>query len=531
MNFKDKKYIFPILALCLISVSGCKNSNKDVKQITIGTTSQIEKAQRDEYAYDMLASGVSEMPLVSKNEKGEYSPLVASYSSNDSKTWTYTIKENLYWSDGEKVTAEDIVYSLEYESTSENPAFSSKDIVGTYENYSYSDDKNSVTLTLTNANVKSLDDMTTFRIRPKHIYENKTKEQITESDSRVTCGPYKLESFNKEAGALTFTINEYYPQKPHFDKVIYKLFNNEEIMYSSLLNEQLDFVWNYSMGVSSTYQNVLGNSNKVKLSSIAATNCPAMLVFNNKNGLLSDKNIRFAISYALDYEQFKEYFGSKYASTPNRSFAPTTLVGFKETEQLKTNYDKASEYMIRAGYTKDDKYWVKDGISAEFKLTVNASKEMHVGYAEFVKTQLEKFGIKVNLDIVDATTYNAKTSNKFASEQGSTVSMEAAIMGYTAFGMKNLGDMYINGNHQTQGGAQVFDDSLNEIINSLNNAKTLEEYINYAGQLQDFYAQETPAIALYWDSLIVAYSASLTDITLDSTFGINNINNWFSMKK
>ena len=302
-------------------------------------------------------------------------------------------------------------------------------------------------------------------------------------------------------------------------------------MYSSLLNEQLDFVWNYSMGVSSTYQNVLGNSNKVKLSSIAATNCPAMLVFNNKNGLLSDKNIRFAVSYALDYEQFKEYFGSKYASTPNRSFAPTTLVGFKETEQLKTNYDKASEYMIKAGYTKDAKYWIKDGISAEFKLTVNASKEMHVGYAEFVKTQLEKFGIKVNLDTVDATTYNAKTSNKFASEQGSTVSMEAAIMGYTAFGMKNLGDMYINGNHQTQGGAQVFDDSLNEIINSLNNAKTLEEYINYAGQLQDFYAQETPAIALYWDSLIVAYSASLTDITLDSTFGINNINNWFSMKK
>ena len=156
MNFKDKKYIFPILALCLISISGCKNSNKDVKQITIGTTSQIEKAQRDEYAYDMLASGVSEMPLVSKNEKGEYSPLVASYSSNDS------IKDNLYWSDGEKVTAEDIVYSLEYESTSENPAFSSKDIVGTYENYSYSDDKNSVTLTLTNANVKALDDMTTF---------------------------------------------------------------------------------------------------------------------------------------------------------------------------------------------------------------------------------------------------------------------------------------------------------------------------------------------------------------------------------
>lgn len=531
MNYKSKKYILPILALCLFTVSGCKNNNENTKEIIIGTTSQIEKAQRDEYSYDMLASGVSEMPLVSKNEKGEYSSLVASYSSNDSKTWTYTIKENLRWSDGEKVTAEDIIYSLEYESTTDKPAFSSNEIVGTYENYYYSDDKNSVTLTLTDANVKALDDMTTFRIRPKHIYENKTKDQITESDSRVTCGPYKLESFNKEAGALTFTINEYYPQKPNFEKIVYKLFNNEEIMYSSLLNGQLDYVWNYSIGVSSTYQNILGNSNKVKLDSIAATNCPAMLVFNNKKGLLADKNIRFAISYALDYEQFKEYFGSKYASTPNRSFAPSTLVGFKETESLETNNDKASEYMIKAGYSKGAKYWVKNGVDAEFKLTVNASKEMHVSYAEFVKTQLEKFGIKVDLDTVDATTYNTKTSNKFASEQGSVVSMEAAIMGYTAFGMKNLGDMYIDGNHPTQGGAQVFSDSLTEIRNGLNNAKTLEEYINYAGQLQDFYASETPAIALYWDSIIVAYSSSLSNVTLDFTFGINNINNLFSMKK
>lgn len=531
MNFKRKLFILSILALGITTISGCKNNDKNHKEILIGTTSQIEKAQRDEYAFDVLASGVSEMPLVSKNEKGEYLPLVASYSSDDSKTWTYTIKENLCWSDGEKVTAEDIVYSLEYESTTDKPAFSTSEIVGTYESYTYSEDKNSVTLTLTNANVKALDDMTTFRIRPKHIYENKTNEQITESEARITCGPYKLESFNKEAGALIFTINEYYPQKPNFEKITYKLFNNEEIMYSSLLNEELDYVWNYSTGVSSTYQNVLGNSSKVKLDSIAATNCPSMLVFNNKKGLLSDINIRFAISYALDYEQFKEYFGSKYASTPNRSFAPTTLVGYKETETLETNYDKASEYMKKAGYSKDTKYWKKDGVEAEFKLTVNASKQMHVSYAEFVKTQLENFGIKVNLDTVDATTYNVKTSNKFASEQGATVSMEAAIMGYTAFGMKNLGDMYIDGNHQTQGGAQVFDDNLTKIRNGLNNAKTLEEYINYAGQLQDFYAKETPAIALYWDSVIVAYSSSLSNVTLDFTFGINNINNWFSMKK
>ena len=516
--------IAAVLTACFF-VSGCMSNHKEenTSTVVVGTTSKIEKAIRDEYAYDVLASGVAEMPLIAKSAAGEYLPLVADFATTDSKAWTFAVKEGLTWSDGVPVTADDIVFSLSFEDSlaekyEQNPVVSAN--------------KKSVTLQLKSKNVKALDDMTTFRIRPKHIYENKDLSQITTQEARVSCGPYKLSDFNKQAGTLTFVINEYYPQRPNVEQVTYKLFDNEELLYASLINGNVDMVWNYSMGVDVTYQRLLGGVDSVTLESVAATNCPAMLVFNNSRGLFADKDVRFAVSYALNYQDFKEYFGSPYATTPNRSFAPPTLVGYVETEQLKTDINLASQFMSSAGYSKLGKWWQKEGEIAEFSLTVNASKTNHIGYAEFVKTQLEGFGIKVNLDSVDATTYNVKTSNKFATEKGSgVITMEAAIMGYTAYGMQNLGDMYIDGNHAVQGGAQVYSDTLSAIRGEMSSANTIDQYLSATAKLQNFYAEQTPVIALYWDNMILAHSSKLDNLVIDSTFGLNNVNTWFSITK
>ena len=196
-----------ILTACFF-VSGCVNDYKEdnISTVVIGTTSKIEKAIRDEYAYDVLASGVSEMPLIAKSATGEYLPLVADFATTDSKAWTFTIKEGLTWSDGVPVTANDIVFSLGYE----------EGLVDKYEqNPVVSKDNKSVILQLKSKNVKALDNMTTFRVRPKHIYENKDVSQITTQESGVSCVPYTLIDFNKQANTLSFVINECYPQRPN----------------------------------------------------------------------------------------------------------------------------------------------------------------------------------------------------------------------------------------------------------------------------------------------------------------------------
>lgn len=517
-----------------------KNETKktpSIAQVLIGTSSAIEHATREEYAYDMLASGVSELPLVYQDTVGSYHPLLASFATDDAQTWTYTIQNGMKWSDGVAVTAEDILFTLQYEDAkgsanlADQTDADGKVTSAKYTAYRLSDDKMSISLTLASANVRELSNMTSFRVLPKHIYEGKTT--VTDSEARIGCGPYMFESFNREAGTISFVVNPYYPEVPNVAKIVYRLFGNEDTMYMALMSGDIDMTWNYSLGVGALYQDILADQDGVTLQSVAAANAPAVLAFNNAKGPFADKNLRKAVSYALDYNAFKIYFGSVYAQIPNTGFVPTTTVGYKETPQLTTNLAKAKEYLAAAGYkTKNsDGYYVdENGSILEFALTVNAGKAMHVGYAELIKTNLEAVGIKVNLDAIDGTSYNAKTSNKFSENN---ITMEAAIFGYTAAGMgmmNGLASIYVDGTHAVQGGAQVYDPKFQSIIAEMTAAKTPEQYNMAAGKLQDFYAEETPVIALFWDNMLYAYSSKFDNVTIDYTFGLNNVNNWFSIK-
>ena len=509
-----------------------------IDTLTVGTTAAIETAVFGEYNFDMLASGVSELPLVYQDTKGEYHPLLATYATEDATTWTYTIQDGMTWSDGAPVTAEDILFTLQYDQANGSANFEAqtgedgKVTEAKYTGYTLSDDKMSISLTLVSPNVRELSNMTSFRVMPKHIYEG--KDTVTEAEGRITCGPYVLESFNKEAGTITFAVNEYYPQKPNVEKIVYQLFGNEDTMYLALQQGDIDMVWAYSTGVAGTYQDVLSTDTNVSLVNVAAANAPAVLAFNNAKGMFSDENLRRAVSYALNYEEFKTYFGSAYAEIPNRGFVPSTTVGYTDTEKLTTDTAKADEYMKAAGYTEknaDGFYVNADGAAAAFTLTVNAAKETHVGYAEMIKTQLEAFGIQVNLDAVDKDAYNAKTSNKFSENN---ITMEAAIYGYTAAGMgmgNGLGSIYVDGHHAVQGGCQVFDEAFSSILDELKAAKTIEEYYAGAAKLQEYYAAYMPLIALYWDNMMLAYSSKLDNVTVDAVFGLNNVNNWFSITK
>lgn len=509
---------------------------EDLDRVTVGTTSSIETATAGEYAYDMLASGVSELPLVCQDVEGAFHPLLASYATEDSQTWTYTIADGMTWSDGEPVSAEDILFSLEYEDANGGANFvdqtddEGKTTSAKYAGYELSEDGRSISLTLAVANVRELSNMTSFRPVPKHVYEG--KETLSEEDLRVSCGPYVLESFNRDAGTLTFVTNDHYPQTPRVPVVVYQLFGNDDTLYMALQSGDIDMVWNYSQGVPATYQDVLAGSPDIALVNVPAVNEPAVLAFNNANGPLSDVHLRRAVSYALDYDAFKTYFGSAYAATPRRGFVPPSTVGYKETEELAHDPERAAACMAEAGYVEKDAngfYLGPDGAPVGFVLTVNADKETHLGYAEMVKSQLEAFGIQVTLDTLDGDSYNAKTSNKFSENN---ITMEAAIYGYTSAGMgmgNGLGTIYVDGRHAVQGGCQVFDEEFQLILDELAAAQTLDEYEETAGKVQDFYADQTPLLALYWDNLMYAHATRLAGLTVDFTFGLNNVATWFNV--
>ena len=530
------KLIVVLLVICLgaLCFVACNAKNETpstptsttVDTVVIGTTAVIEKAVRGEYNYEMLSSGNSDIPLVYKDTDGAYHPLLASYTTTDSKTWTFTVVDGMKWSDGVDVTAEDILFTLQQE-----------DKVGegkTYTSAVVSSDKKSIALTLPSVNLRALADLTYFRTMPKHIYEGKTEEQITEADGRVVCGPYVLESFNKDAGTLTFVQNTYYPNKPNVNKIVFQLFDQADVMYLALAAGDLDSVWAYSVGVPQTYASILKDAKDIVLETAPQENAPAVLMFDNHSAPFNNADLRNAISYALDYSKFVEVFGGATASIPNRGFAPNATFGFKETEKLGQNLTKADELMQRAGYAKNsDGKYAKDGAVFEFDLSVTATNAQHVRYAELVKTQLEAFGIKVNIDSLDVLSFRIKTTNKFSGDNDKTVAYQAAINGFTAAGMgmiNGFGSIYVDKNHAVQGCCQVDNEEFNGILAEMAAADTPEKYFAGSAKLQDYYATATPLLALYWDAVGYAHTANLEGWVIDATFGINNVNTWMNLK-
>ena len=543
--------LFLSLLLLLSLLSGCGGSEAEtaapaapenapaadgtISQIVIGTTGVIETATRDEYNYEMLSTGATEIPLVSMDTEGQYHPLLADYATEDAQTWTYTIREGMCWDDGVPVTAEDILFTLEYEEGTGSAHFHDQtDAEGNvtaakYTDYSISEDGRSISLTLASPNVRELSAMVYFRVMPKHVYEG--KDSVTEAEARIGCGPFMFESFSKEAGTVTFAPNPYYPEKPRVDKLVYRIFGNEDVMYMALLNGDIDMTWNYSAGVSASYQSVLAGDERVTLLNVPAANMPAVLGFNNAKGFFADENLRLAVSCALDYEVFREYFGSEGSALPRRGAVPTTVAGYAETPELSQDLAKADEYMRKAGYTKnaEGRYVDGSGKTASFPLTVNSAKEAHVAYAELIKTQLESFGIAVELETLDSDSFNAKTSNKFSENK---VTMEAAIYGYTSAGVgmvNGLATIYVDGSHNVQGGCQVFDEEFVAIRGEMAAAATVEQYNAAAAKMQGYYADHAPLIALFWDNMMYAHSSRLTNAWVDCNFGLNNAFNWYNI--
>lgn len=525
-----------ILALiAFASPAAAEEPEYPIGQIVIGTTAQIETAAIGEYNYEMLASGTTHIPLVYQDTEGVFHPLLASWETQDATTWTYTIADGMCWEDGEPVTAADILFTLQYEDANGSAnLIDQTDAEGNvtkakYAGYSLSEDGRSISLTLAASNVRELGNMTSFRTMPKHILEG--KETPSEADLRFGCGPYKFESFNKDAGTITFTASETYPVRPNVKELVYQLFGNEDTMFLALSQGDIDMVWVYSTGVGAAYQDALKGAETVQLISVTAQNAPAVLAFNNAKGPFADENLRHAVAFALNYEEMRSKVGSETAEIPNAGFVPVSTVGYKPTEKLKTDLAEAEKYMNAAGYTRgaDGKFADAEGKVFAFTLTYRSDRNNQVACAELIKTAIEAFGGEVTLDGLDSASYNAKTSNKFSENN---ITMEAALFGYTSAGMgmgNGLATIYVDGTHAVQGGAQVYDEQFQSILSSMSAAVTIEDYTAAAGDMQDWYAAHLPVIALYWDSLTYGASAEFDNIVVDNVFGLNNVNNWLNI--
>lgn len=308
--------------------------------------------------------------------------------SEDGLVYTVKLKEDALWSDGEPVTADDVVFTIN--------AIHNEGTLLTINGEpikAEATDEHTVTFTLPSVSASALELLSAeVFIAPKHIYEGKDNlDTNILSDTLVGTGPYILEEY-KTGEYLKFVKNpNYFKGEPKIDTIVYRIVENSETAKLAIQNGEVD-AW---IGLPSDIES-LQNVDSLNVTTYSEGRV-AYLRLNRVSSKLQDADFRKGIFYALNRDEIitATYLSTDYAK-PNYSFLPYVNSYYSEDiEKYEQDQAKAKELIAKSGITDTLKlcYIISDSAQEKQALTIQA--------------ELKQVGVNVELAGVDSAAWTS----------------------------------------------------------------------------------------------------------------------------
>jgi oligopeptide transport system substrate-binding protein len=196
-------------------------------------------------------------PLVRRNENYELQPAAAESweTSADNLTWTFHLRDGMTWSDGTPVTAADYVYTLQ-RMADPKTAFDVTFYYGSIKGFT---DATTGAIPVDQVGIQAIDDRTVaitttqptpflglisadIYVVPKHIVEQQGDNWSLDPATCLSCGPFKLESWEK-GKQLVYANNPSYngPWASPLQKIVY-LIGADEAQFPAYENGEIDLI-------------------------------------------------------------------------------------------------------------------------------------------------------------------------------------------------------------------------------------------------------------------------------------------------
>jgi peptide/nickel transport system substrate-binding protein len=329
-----------------------------------------------------------------------YEPgLATSYSQPTPTTWVYDIRQGVHFWNGQLLTADDVVYSLE---RNINPA------VGSLWNDPFFTDVKSikktgpyqVTVTLTQPDVVFNDMMATAAgaIGEASYIEPKGKSYGSAKGGLMCTGPYELKSWTPGVG-LTITQNPNYWDKslqPKVQKVNFLFISDPTTVTDGLLSGQIDGAYEVPVSAVKT----LEKSSVGKLYLGISTEF-GVLSFTTKAGPIQNPLIRRALSLAIDRQVIASTVFSG-AAVPIYSLSFPSTWGY-----AKPTFQQGYNALVKAGATSlsaAKKLVAQAGSPTQVvSMLVNAQDPAATQTALYVQSAAKQIGLTIKIVQVPAS--------------------------------------------------------------------------------------------------------------------------------
>lgn len=442
-NLRQKSIILGLIAIYTIFLAGCNpllsQANRNQVPQLVQSILSDPKTFNPVISQDATSGAVGSMifdGLVTENPlTGEVEPALAeSWTvSEDKLKVIFTLRKNLKWSDGQPITADDVVFSFNQLYFNEEIPTSAKDILRIGQSK-----KLPVVKKLNNLQIEftlpepfaPFFSSVSQEILPKHILqetlENRNQDGNlvflatwavdTPPSEIVANSAYKLKEYTTNQ-RIIFEANPYYWKKgdngetlPHIQQVVWEIVESQDTSLLQFRSGGLD-----SIGVSPEYFSLLKKEEERGNYTIyngGAQYGTTYITFNLNQGTRNGKplvapikskwfnNVKFrqAIAYGLDRQRMINNIFRGLGEAQTSPISVQSPFYYNDLQGYEYNPEKAKNLLISAGFTYNSQgeLFDQDGNRVSFVLNTNAGNKTRESMGSQVKEDLNKIGIQID---------------------------------------------------------------------------------------------------------------------------------------
>ena len=462
--------------------------------------------------------------------------LADSYNiSSDGLTYTFILKDDIYFHDGIKVTTDDVEFTINkiQDSTIKSPKRP-----GFYDVKVEKIDEKTIKFILKKPYSPFLENLT-IGILPKHLWDNLNSEQFPLSQYNVEpigSGPYKvskMETLKKNMLLIpTYyeltSFNKYVTGKPFIETLIIKFYKDEKSLIDAYNKKDIE-------SMNSISPEKISEIKKQKNSEIKTSPLPRVFaVFFNQNqsDALVYKEVRQALDLAVDRNKIVNDVLSGYGE-PLYGPIPAGLIDNSSTTNQAGNGDieAAISLLTKAGWIKSSSTGImskKISKTKTISLSVTIStlnSDDLVKTAELVKSDWEKIGAEVDIKQFDFgdLQQNIIRPRKFeALLYGEVIGRDMDFFAFWHSSQRNDPGLNI----AMYANVKV-DKILEDARKTLDTSSRIDKYITFSDEIK----KDVPAVFLYTPEFIYVVPGKINGLTLWTVTlpfeRFLNVNNWY----
>jgi peptide/nickel transport system substrate-binding protein len=355
---------------------------------------------------DMVGLRLTELlfnGLVSFSPKNEVVPDLAKEwrVSGDNRTYTFTLRPDVKWQSLEggdrTVTADDVIGTLDVirNPRTLTPLKAQYELVSSTRKI----DASTLEITLKRPIVNAIGRLS-FKVVP--IWALKQPDFLSRDDpfvqNPIGSGPFLLTRVSEEGDVIMNANPSYYKGRPHLDRLTLKPFADKNVLTEALMFNAIDMVVELN---TRDIARVEGD----KRFNLYPYNALSYTFFghNCRNPHLAKKEVRQAISYAINRQEMLDSFYAGRGTLISGPFAPGSWAYNLEVKPIPYNVSRAKTLLAQAGYTQtgmDGYLLAEEGEPLAFTLKIPIEKENETVKRVVLAFQnyLRQIGIKVNLE-------------------------------------------------------------------------------------------------------------------------------------